>query len=609
MNSDYGVVILYYRHGPDIRNTVQSFLEQTAPPSTVIVVDNGSHDHVCESALSDLAADVKLVKSKENLGYSGGMRTGMSAMPTDLRFIIFATHEVKLAPDAAALLLAAQARTAAAQVGPALTNAQTGDVWSFGGKLTFFGASKHMKTGPRNAIYTTEWIDGCCFLAHNSAATYESFDTRYFLYWEDIHVSRSLSAHGPIVVASGAHASQTTGTTPPYYAARNRILFWRTQGNFFLAAVATLSSLPRLAIRLLRRETKARLVALIHGSVDGWTGNLRTSSPHRAEESKRDEPPEILIVNPLGAALHHYRKEMEDVFRVAGAKVTVVDVPEPSQGHSRAGWVARYMLELLRARRFDGITVSTWPVLGYFDIPLMRLLSGPRSALVLHDPTPLVRAVGYNRVARKIASWTPRPRVVSHSDMASEEIRSWRAPHEMTQLPHPILTENALEANLPEPAGPRPTIRVIGQWKPSRDLVAMTSVASASYTLPPRFEVVGRGWPSVEGWATFDRFIPEEELDALIRDSKVIMVPYSRFYQSGVAIRALENHRPVVGPAASSLSDVYGEHAPTLVRNNDWVGAVREALRMTAAQISQDRERYTRIAVARYSSFIHDMCP
>jgi hypothetical protein len=119
---------------------------------------------------------------------------------------------------------------------------------------------------------------------------------------------------------------------------------------------------------------------------------------------------------------------------------------------------------------------------------------------------------------------------------------------------------------------------VLGQYKPARDVDALRRLAR---NIGPSadLQIHGRGWPEIQGWAVRSDFVPESEMDALISSSSVVLVPYRRFFQSGVAIRCLENGIPVVGPVNTSLDELFGERSPLLVRHpDDWVRAVHRAL-------------------------------
>ena len=158
----------------------------------------------------------------------------------------------------------------------------------------------------------------------------------------------------------------------------------------------------------------------------------------------------------------------------------------------------------------------------------------------------------------------------------------------------------------PSPVGsPRPVVRVLGQYKQDRDLEVLRLLASE---LRGQFEleIVGRGWPEIAGWRVDARFVAESELDLLIRTSDAVLIPYRRFYQSGIAIRALENGTPVVGRAGTSLDALYGSDSKLLVREDSvgvavdlaaWVTAVKYATTDGALEAEEaGRQHFNEVA-------------
>ena len=292
---------------------------------------------------------------------------------------------------------------------------------------------------------------------------------------------------------------------------------------------------------------------------------------------------EVVLVNPLGAALKHYTTSLERLLIDCGAVVTSVVLMEPSApGQSRRRWIGEYVKTLWDEtrkksdKRSQVVVIQTWPMLGYWDFVISKLILGHTPALiVLHDPHPLVRAVGYGRVARWAAS---QPLVAAaaivHSKTAADAVREQATLSCMTQLPLPMLPPRRPESR----GSGEPVIRVLGQYKADRDIESMARIA-AEGPQGWRYEVVGRRWPPVSGWQVSDRFVAEEEFETLIRDSDAILIPYTRFYQSDVAVRSLEMGTPVVGPRSSSLVDVMGSESDWLVDGESWIQAVEAAIR------------------------------
>jgi hypothetical protein len=295
-------------------------------------------------------------------------------------------------------------------------------------------------------------------------------------------------------------------------------------------------------------------------------------------------PRETVVVNPLGAALHHYQDELVSVLAGPDRRVICLETVEPHvSGRSRAAWLLRYLVLLVRAGRRVrgnpyGRVISVWPVLGYLDLVLLRLTVGRRGRLVLHDPVPLVWARGYGRAARWLGRTTGGGvGVIVHSRAARAALDAGISERLVSLLPHPMMPSRPVP---PEPTqdGAKPTVRVLGQYKPDRDLDALRRLAKS---LGPTadLQVHGRGWPEIQGWSVHPDFVVESEMESLISSSNVVLVPYRRFFQSGVAIRCLEHGTPVVGPADTSLEELYGGGSPLLVRDpDDWVRAVHRAL-------------------------------
>jgi hypothetical protein len=183
-----------------------------------------------------------------------------------------------------------------------------------------------------------------------------------------------------------------------------------------------------------------------------------------------------------------------------------------------------------------------------------------------------------------------------HSEIAAQAIREDAHIHQMIKVPHPML---APKAAMQKKSADK-TIRVLGQYKPDRDIAGLRQLA---HDAPPawRLEVIGRGWPSIEGWQVTDDFVDEDSFDRLIKGSHAILIPYTRFFQSGVAVRALEAGVPVVGPSESSLSDLLGEDCPWLVRNDGWLRAVTDAIDTRPASVlAEAQEIYSRV-ISRWS--------
>jgi hypothetical protein len=147
----------------------------------------------------------------------------------------------------------------------------------------------------------------------------------------------------------------------------------------------------------------------------------------------------------------------------------------------------------------------------------------------------------------------------------------------------------------PQEAGIQQNIRVLGQYKVDRDIQGLMRLARNA---PPewRLEIIGRGWPPVDGWHICNEFVTEARFDELIRTSHAVLIPYSRFFQSDVAVRTLEWGVPVVGPYDSSLQIALGDDCRWLVKDGDWGSAVTAAVQEDRDQVFlKSRNLYNRV--------------
>jgi len=122
---------------------------------------------------------------------------------------------------------------------------------------------------------------------------------------------------------------------------------------------------------------------------------------------------------------------------------------------------------------------------------------------------------------------------------------------------------------------------VVGQYKPVRDMKLLESLAQPLHDRDYDPLIAGRGWPDIPGWKVENGFLSESELDDVVAKAGCVLVPYREFYQSGIAVRALEAGRAIVGPDHPFLTSLYGADWPGLVHSDSvssWVDAIGAAI-------------------------------
>jgi GT2 family glycosyltransferase len=598
-------VVVHYRSYDTVARTVIDLIEQGVRTENVLVVDNSEQPEFRPALKSSLPKEVR-VDFVQNRGYASAVNWGMDHFQrlraSAPEFLIVATHETAMRPFAVASLIESLLTdTRAAVAGPTLISGEPGEefVWSKGGYLSkiahfprHFGHRDLVTTEllESDTPVTRSWLDGA-FLAYRwSDVVNERLSEDFFLYMEETDLHLRLGRRGKkILWVPNAIVWQSSGGIPPYYLTRNmRLLFLRNE-PLWRRAFIPVTMAKRIAADVIKRRNLHSVVP----SIKGLFSRVRASYPRKS--------PFVSVVNPLGGALAHYERELLDNLTAAGVEFEVFSTLEPSVGNKTRGrWVRDYLSMLSAAarsarRRSNGRLLVVWPVLGYLDVVLLAL-HHVRASLVMHDPQPLVRAVGYGRLSTALARVFGRHvGLIVHSEQAAFIVQRDAQSMKLTTLAHPILA--------PEPKASRvesiPTVQVFGQYKPDRDVDALLEIAR-ELKGKASFAIDGRGWPDVDGWEVNDRFVPEQYVDELIGRSAVIVIPYRLFFQSGVAIRSLELAIPFVGPAESSLRDLVGANSMWLAASDadgSWARAVESAIQAPSEDAADAAMRWRQRAI------------
>jgi len=293
----------------------------------------------------------------------------------------------------------------------------------------------------------------------------------------------------------------------------------------------------------------------------------------------------LLYSDPIPTVQARYRRELAETLAGVGTTASLAHWSRPVEGMPGALGTVRMGLNCLwntvRARLARQPLLQLWPSLGLLEA---RGWASRRHArwVLFHDPSPLRRQHGFSDRSRRWARRAPaatRPTLLVQSRAALDVVREALPAHPAVLTMHPILDEQRLVAKTP-----RPSVVVAGQFKPARDLDLLADLGPRLRRAGWTTTVVGRGWPPVEGWDVDDRFVSEDELDDLLGSAWALLLPYREYFQSGVAVRALENGTPTVGEATPFLADLLPEHEALRVP----VGAGAEAYVAALSHVTDD---------------------
>jgi glycosyltransferase involved in cell wall biosynthesis len=310
----------------------------------------------------------------------------------------------------------------------------------------------------------------------------------------------------------------------------------------------------------------------------------------------------VKIYNPVPDALAHFTAELGETL-APNARSTVITpgATEELKGLRKLRALALHIRLARRLRRSTEPVIVTWPLLGWYELVLWSRRHN-RVYLIVHDPKPLHPQIGLTSTAARWSSRIARhpPTIICHSTTARADIH---VTTEIVTVPHPIFEPGAAPYSLSlgeqekmRAARPRPVVGVFGQFKMARDTDFLA-------TLGPRLReagfdcvIQGRDWPEIAGWDVDSRYLSEEELAHSVAAASVVLLPYKHYYQSGVAIRALEHRTPVVGDRHAFLEELLGESNEGIVDDpspDAWVDACQRVAAPAEFNVSS---KFTAIA-------------
>lgn len=209
--ADYGVVVVSFSSGPVLESFLTSLRGSQDTPSHVVVVENGPEK---PQRFSEAPWRTTVVHLPHNPGYGSAVNEGVRALPQSIRWVLVSNPDVALESTAISELLAVAISTNnIGSVGPALVN-DDGTVYpsaraipgiAVGIGHALFGAV--WRSNPWTAAYRGSygsaspreagWLSGACLLLNRSAFDgVGGFDTRYFMFMEDVDLGMRLGQAG-----------------------------------------------------------------------------------------------------------------------------------------------------------------------------------------------------------------------------------------------------------------------------------------------------------------------------------------------------------------------------------------------------------------------------
>jgi GT2 family glycosyltransferase len=271
MKPSVAVIIVIWNGVEDTLECLRSLELEGYPDKKVIVVDNASTDGSAERIKNE-GFDVRIIRSPENLGFTGGNNLGLiEAQNAAVKYAFLLNNDTTLEPGAiGALVDAAEANPAGGIFAPVMHYYDSpADIWFAGALLSLSrGEAVHNNfLNPRRdaAPYPSPWVSGCAMLVRIAATeTVGGMDDRFYLTWEDVDWCLSMRAAGwgvEVVPASrifhkGGRSGAKLRGIWSYYAVRNSLLMARKHAgkSYFSALLCVAGRHLRSALRFEGRE-------------------------------------------------------------------------------------------------------------------------------------------------------------------------------------------------------------------------------------------------------------------------------------------------------------------------------------------------------------------
>ncbi|MFE1595879.1 glycosyltransferase family 2 protein [Nocardia sp. NPDC058705] len=197
------VVTVTYSPGEHLEHFITTLADATSEKPQVILADNGSTDGVPE-LVAEANSHVTLLHTGGNIGYGGAINRAVAEIDPSIEFVILANPDICWGVDSIDKMLEAAERwPRAGAIGP-MVREPDGSIYPSARQVPGLAdGAGHAILGsvwpknPWSVRYRQEneqiservvgWLSGSCLLVRRAAFdTIDGFDSRYFMYMEDV---------------------------------------------------------------------------------------------------------------------------------------------------------------------------------------------------------------------------------------------------------------------------------------------------------------------------------------------------------------------------------------------------------------------------------------
>ncbi|MBR3511504.1 MAG: glycosyltransferase family 2 protein [Clostridia bacterium] len=242
------IVLVNYNGIQDTKECIESILKSSYNNYKIIVVENNSQDKEHIDSLSAVFPNIYIIKSKENLGFSGGNNLAINySLTNNFDYILLLNNDTIVDPNMISYLIE-NANENQITVPKMLYYYEKDLIWYAGGKISkFTGNAKHFKMNSKNTTEvkscTCTFATGCCMMINsNIFKKVGLLNEKFFMYCEDTEfclrlLEKEISIRYIPKAILWHKVSRSTGGSnsffSTYYITRNRLYYIKMHNKFF----------------------------------------------------------------------------------------------------------------------------------------------------------------------------------------------------------------------------------------------------------------------------------------------------------------------------------------------------------------------------------------
>lgn len=282
MNPKIAIIVLNWCQPKLTINCVKSILKGSYRHFNIYIIDNYSDDNSKEMFESKFKNNlqVKIIQTKENLGYTGGNNYGLkiATHKNNPEYVCILNNDTMVNKQFLSEIVKAIKIHGSNNIFfPLILNWKSNTVQS-GGLTDFLPTPLQFKYRGNNKkevtqIEESKYLSGCCFVIKTKQLqSYNGFDESFFMYGEDIDFgirARALGSKLLLIPKSHIHHRGASGFSPlaAYYSTRNNfylisryskhkaIEFFRSNFWFLILVIYHLLKMkPKIAVAFIKGE-------------------------------------------------------------------------------------------------------------------------------------------------------------------------------------------------------------------------------------------------------------------------------------------------------------------------------------------------------------------